>query len=112
MQWIRMPFGLVNAPATLYRLMRIVLKDLVLSYFDESLVHTRNWSQHPCGLRSLLTALRAHGFSVNPEKLSIGQTRIEFLGHVVSNGSLLPLSSKVKKVLSFATPTLKNRFTA
>ncbi|GFO25036.1 reverse transcriptase [Plakobranchus ocellatus] len=42
MQWVRMPFGLVNAPATFCRLMRIVLKDLphVLSYFDDSLVTT------------------------------------------------------------------------
>ncbi|GFO13479.1 Pol polyprotein [Plakobranchus ocellatus] len=42
MQWVRMPFGLVNAPATFCRLTRVVLKDLfhVLSYFDDSLVHT------------------------------------------------------------------------
>ncbi|GFN92659.1 Pol polyprotein [Plakobranchus ocellatus] len=106
-----MPFGLVNAPATFCRLMRIVLIDLphVLSYFDESLIHTGNWSQHPCGLRSLSTALRAHGLTVNPEKLSIGQTKIEFLGHAVTNGSLLPLTSKVKKVMSFATPITKKQ---
>ncbi|GFO17252.1 hypothetical protein PoB_004375700 [Plakobranchus ocellatus] len=111
MQWVRMSFGLVNAPATPCRLVLIVLKDLpyVLSYFDDSLVHARNWSQYPSGLRSLLTALRAHGFTVNPEKLSIGQTRIEFLGHVVTNDSLLPLPSKVRKVLSFATSTTKKQ---
>ncbi|GFO24205.1 reverse transcriptase [Plakobranchus ocellatus] len=81
MQWVRMPLGLVNAPATFCRLMHIVLKDLpsVLSCFDHSLVHIHNWSQHPSGLCSLLTALRAHGFTDNPEKLSIGQTRTAFL---------------------------------
>ena len=88
MQWRRMPFGLVNAPATFCRLMRIVLHDkpFLLSYFefDDTLLHSRSWDEHILGLRLLLSTLRDHGLTVNPSKLVIGQTSIHFLGHSVS----------------------------
>ncbi|GFO05646.1 scan domain-containing protein 3 [Plakobranchus ocellatus] len=111
MHWCRMPFGLVGAPAQFIRLMHIVLKDCpnLLNYFDDTLVHTPTWVQHPDSLRTLFTALRKHGLTVNPAKLSIRQTRIEFLGHVVSNGTLAPLPSKVQKVVDLRTPTTKKQ---
>ncbi|GFO11461.1 retrovirus-related pol polyprotein from transposon 17.6 [Plakobranchus ocellatus] len=111
MHWCRMPFGLVGAPAQFIRLMRIMLKDCpnLLNYFDDTLVHTPTWVQHPDSLRTLFAALRKHDLTVNPAKLSIGQTRIEFLGHVVSNGTLAPLPSKVQKVVDLRTPTTKKQ---
>ena len=76
MQWRRMPFGLVNAPATFCRLMRIVLHDkpVLLSYIDDTLLHFRTWDEHILGLRLLLSNQRDHGRTVNPSKLVIGQT--------------------------------------
>ncbi|GFR98235.1 Pol polyprotein [Elysia marginata] len=57
MQWTRMPFGLVNAPATFCRLMRLVFNEepMLLSYFDDTLLHTRSWEDHVLDLRLLLT---------------------------------------------------------
>ncbi|GFR64803.1 SCAN domain-containing protein 3, partial [Elysia marginata] len=68
MQWTRMPFGLVNAPATFCSLMRLALNNepMLLSYFKGTLLHTRSWEDHVIGLRLLLTILRNHGLTVNP----------------------------------------------
>ena len=111
MQWTRMPFGLVNAPATFCRLMRIVLHDKpwLLSYFDDTLLHTRSWEDHITGLQMLLSTLREHGLTVNPSKLVIGQTSIQFLGHSVSNGTLAPVASQVSKVLDLKAPSTKKQ---
>ena len=111
MQWRRMPFGLVNAPATFCRLMKIVLHDKpgLLSYFDDTLLHSRTWDEHILGLRLLLSTLRDHGLTVNPSKLVIGQTSIHFLGHSVSNGTLAPIASQVSKVLDLKTPSTKKQ---
>ena len=111
MQWRRMPFGLVNAPATFGRLMRIVLHDkpCLLSYFDDTLLHSLTWDEHILGLRLLLSTLRDHGLTVNPSKLVIGQTSVHLLGHSMSNGTLAPIASQVSKVLDLKTPSTKKQ---
>ncbi|GFO45779.1 Pol polyprotein [Plakobranchus ocellatus] len=60
MQWVRMPFGLVTAPPTFCRLMRLVIGQTpnVLSYFDDTLVFAISWQQHMVALRTLLVLLR------------------------------------------------------
>ncbi|GFS09226.1 hypothetical protein ElyMa_006615500 [Elysia marginata] len=97
MQWARMPFGLVTAPATFCRLMRLVLEDKLqlLSYFNDKLLHARTWDEHLVGLKTLLSTLKDHGSTVNPSKLVVGQKSVHFLGHSVSNGKLFtsPYSS-------------------
>ncbi|GFN80255.1 polyprotein [Plakobranchus ocellatus] len=57
MQWVRVPFGLVTAPTTFCRLMRLVIGQTpdLLSYFDDTLVFATSWQQHIVALRTLLT---------------------------------------------------------
>ncbi|GFO17310.1 Pol polyprotein [Plakobranchus ocellatus] len=74
MQWTRMPFGLITAPATFCRLMRLVIGDRqnFLSYFDDTMTHTHSWFGHLTALRTLFSLFRQHGLHANPAKLSIG----------------------------------------
>ena len=111
MQWTRTPFGVITAPATFCRLMRIVLADVknILNYFDDTLLHTSSWSEHIDGLRCLLQTFKNHGLTVNPQKLIIGQSSIEFLGHRVTVGTMTPLPRQVSKVLDLKTPTSKKQ---
>ncbi|GFO48475.1 reverse transcriptase [Plakobranchus ocellatus] len=109
MQWVRMPFGLVTAPATFCRLMRIVIGQTpdLLSYFDDTLVFATSWQQHIVALRTLLTLLRRHGLHVNPSKLSIASSSVEFLGHMVSSGTLVPVQKKMDTILQLSVPVKK-----
>ncbi|GFO08994.1 Pol polyprotein [Plakobranchus ocellatus] len=86
MQWTNMPFGLITAPTTFCRLMRLVIGDRqnFLSYFDDTMTHTRSWSGHLTAIRTLFSLLRQHGLHANPAKLSIGFSKTEFLGHMTS----------------------------
>ncbi|GFN82062.1 Pol polyprotein [Plakobranchus ocellatus] len=109
MQWVRMPFGLVTAPATFCRLMRLVIGQTpdLLSYFDDTLVFVMSWQQHIVALRSLLVLLGRHGLHVNPSKVSIGSSFVEFLGHVVRSGTLVPVQKKMVKILQLSVPVKK-----
>ncbi|GFR72849.1 LReO_3 protein [Elysia marginata] len=105
MHWTRMPFGLVNAPAT------FVLNDkpILLSYFDDTLLYTCSWKDPVLSLRMLVTNLRNHDLTVHPGKLVFGQTSIEFLGHSVSNGTHAPIASHVSKVLHLRAPSTQKK---
>ncbi|GFO03057.1 reverse transcriptase [Plakobranchus ocellatus] len=109
MQWVRMPFGLVTAPTTFCRLMRLVIGQTpnLLSYFDDTLVFATSWQQHIAALRTLLTLLRRHGLHANPSKLSIGSSSVEFLGHMVSSGTLVPVQKKMDKILQLSVSVKK-----
>ncbi|GFO24950.1 retrovirus-related pol polyprotein from transposon 297 [Plakobranchus ocellatus] len=111
MQWTRMPFGLITAPATFCRLMRLVIGDRqnFLSYFDDTMTHTRSWSGHLTALRTLFSLLRQHGLHANPAKLSIGFSKTEFLGHMISHGTLAPVQDKVSKLINLTVPTTKKQ---
>ena len=92
--------------------MRTVFSDKqwLLSYFDDTLLHTRAWDDRIIGLRVLLPSLQEHCLTVSPSKLVIGQTSVQFLGHSVSNGTLLaPVTSQVSKVLDLKTPPIKTQ---
>ncbi|GFO46872.1 polyprotein [Plakobranchus ocellatus] len=109
MQWVRMPFGLDTAPATFCWLMRLVIGQTpdLLSYFGDTLVFATSWQQHIVALRSLLVLLRRHGLHVNPSKVSIGGSSVEFLGHMVSSGTLVPVQKKMDKMLQLSVPVKK-----
>ena len=47
-QFVRMPFGLVNAGATYERMMRKLLSGMqgVVNYVDDVIVHSSTWDEH------------------------------------------------------------------
>ena len=63
----KMPFGLVNAPATFQRLMEIVLTGLARDgchvYLDDVLVYGKTLEEHNANLASVLTRIRKQGLS-------------------------------------------------
>ena len=91
-QFIRMPFGLVSAPAVFARMMRMLhLADLSAeNFFDDILVHSASWSDHLHHVRNVLDRLKSYGLTARPSKILAGFQSLEFLGHVVESGVLRP----------------------
>ena len=111
MQWVRMPFGLVTAPATFARMMRLLHLEQhsALNFFDDILVKSECWQMHLHHVKGVLSALRANGLTARPSKLQAGFRKLEFLGHVVGEGRLQPEPAKVKKILEVATPRTRRQ---
>ena len=110
-QFIRMPFGLVSAPAVFARMMRMLhLADLSAeNFFDDILVHSASWSDHLHHVRNVLDRLKSYGLTARPSKILAGFQSLEFLAHVVGSGVLRPDESKTDKILQVSTPTTKKQ---
>jgi hypothetical protein len=110
-QFTRMPFGLSTAPSTFARMMRLLFLDrfFAQSFFDDILVATRTWREHLIGLDGLLSELAMHGLTVRPSKVELGFQSIEFLGHRIQEGQIMPVQGKVSKILQVAVPTTKKQ---
>ena len=87
-QFVRMPFGLANAPATYSRLVTRALRHLpsseVLCYLDDTAVHSPDAWGHLRVLRKVLTAFRAAGLQISPGNAQLFRDHIKYLGHEIS----------------------------
>lgn len=102
-----MPFGLKNAPATFQRAMDFLLGDLrhngVSVYLDDILIHADTVEECMERVKNVLGRLQGAGLTINLEKCSFFPQRLEYLGHVLEHGKLLPNPKRVK-ALSLIRP--------
>ena len=107
-QFRKMPFGLVNAPATFQRLMEVVLSGLArrvcVVYLDDVLVFGRTIEEHNANLAQVLERLRRAGLRLKPKKCHFALTEVEYLGHVVSAKGVRTDPKKIEAVGKFPTP--------
>ena len=110
-QFTRMPFGLITAPATFARMMRMLEleKCSSMNFFDDILTASDTWEQHLIDVGRMLECLEKNGLTVRPSKIFAGFQELEFLGHMVGGGRIRPEKSKVEKILSVPRPTSKKQ---
>ncbi len=104
-----MSFGLRNAPATFQRLMNRVVSGLegCAVYLDDLVVFSDSWDLHLKRLRAVLGRLSEAKLTVNLAKCSFAQATITYLGKVVGNGEVRPLSAKVQAICEYPAPITK-----
>ena len=83
-----MPFRLVNAPATLQRLMETCLGDLQLNwclfYLNDIIVFSETPKDHLVQLRVVKQKLKDVGVKVKPSKCQFLKKSLMYLGHKIS----------------------------
>jgi hypothetical protein len=106
-EYLRMPFGLMNAGTTFQWKVDRVVADLeaVIAYVDNMGVASRNAEEHAVHLRQLFTRLREHGLVINMEKCVFGAPSTQFLGHHLSAEGVEPLPENVLAVTDFPRPS-------
>jgi hypothetical protein len=106
-EYLRMPFGLMNADATFQRKVDREVADLeaVITYVDDMDVASCNAEEHAIHLRQLFTHLKEHGLVINVEKCVFGASSIQFLGHHLSAEGMEPLPENVSAVTNFPRPS-------
>jgi RNase H-like domain found in reverse transcriptase/Reverse transcriptase (RNA-dependent DNA polymerase)/Integrase zinc binding domain len=91
-RFLRMPFGLVNAPSTFQRAMDVILSRVkwrfALVYLDEVIVFSQSYSQHLSDLADVLDLLRNAGVTLRLKKCHFFKKRVKYLGHIVTPGKL------------------------
>lgn len=101
-EYVRVPFGLKNAPPFFQQTMSTVLSGLVGNvcevFVDDIIVHGEDDADFLRNLRSVLLRLRAYDFRVKLSKCRLGLGAVEYLGHIV-DGQGIRLSSARKQGL-------------
>ena len=112
-QWTVMPFGLKTAGAIFSRMMRLMLQPLNLqevdNFMDDILIATDSKERHLQCLRLLFQRLEEVSLSARPSKCYLGFRRLEYLGHIVGQGSIQPEDSKMAKIRDTTQPTTKKQ---
>ncbi|KAK1626320.1 hypothetical protein QYE76_000635 [Lolium multiflorum] len=88
-EFLVMPFGLSNAPATFQALMNDVLspylRRFVLVFFDDILIYSTSWAEHLQHVAIIFNELQTHRLHLKRSKCSFGTTSVAYLGHVISD---------------------------
>jgi transposase InsO family protein len=106
--FVKMAFGLCNAPATYARIMNLVLRgltwDIVLAFLDDILVLGKSYSEHLTNLASVFSRFREYGLKLKPNKCELFQKKVEFLGRFVSESGVELGHKAIEVVLNWPRP--------
>ena len=107
-EFLVMPFGLCNAPATFQALMNDVLRQFlrrfVLVFFDDILIYSRTWADHLRHLCAVLSELRRHQLFLKRSKCAFGEGTVSYLGHIISETGVAMDPAKVQAILDWPVP--------
>ncbi|KAI5150472.1 hypothetical protein ENBRE01_1516 [Enteropsectra breve] len=108
LEYTRMPFGLCNAPSTFQSVMNTVLKEenwiFAIPYLDDIIVFSQSIEEHKRHLEIILGKIKAAGLSLNNNKSRFFQTEVEFLGNVISRGTVKPDPKKIQAIIECQPP--------
>ncbi|GMF22433.1 unnamed protein product [Phytophthora fragariaefolia] len=110
-EWLVMPQGLMNAPATFHRCVTHLLRsvhDLAPSYFDDVFIHSRavnGKSEVEMHKEQLFPLMRKHKLYANLKKRIFGASEIPVLECLVGKDGVRPDPGKVRVINEWPTPS-------
>ena len=107
-QWRVLPMGLCNSASTFQRLMNMVLAGLTytscLVYLDDIIIMASTLEEHQARLEEVFRRIRTAKLKLRPDKCTILQKEVVFLGHVVSAAGIKVDERKMAVVREWERP--------
>ena len=107
-EFLRMPYGLCNAPATFQHLMQNCLGELnlqyALIYLDDVIVYSRTPEEHLKRLQAVLDRFALNGLKLKPSKCHFFKESLTYLGHEISAAGMLPGQEGIQKIAEMGYP--------
>ena len=76
----------------------------VVYYLDDILITGVTREEHTQNLKNVLSKLQKFGLRLNEAKCKFFQTKIEFLGHVITPNGISPTEQRVDNILQTPAP--------
>ena len=107
-KYVKVPFGLAQAPAYFQELMTGILKDFsfVIAYLDNIIIFRKTPQEHLSHIRKVFEKLRSAKLSMKMSKCNFFSKEIQYLGHILSTTGIQPLLSKTHAIQHMQLPTM------
>lgn len=108
-EYLRMPFGLKNAPSVFQRFINTIFRQLIDSnkvqiYMDDILVATTTIDEHIHILSEVFELIKQSSLSLNLNKCKFLFEEIDYLGYRVSAAGIRPNPQNIEAVEGFPVP--------
>ena len=107
-EFIRMPFGLCNAPATFQRVMNYILRDVsgikALVYLDDVIIFSETFEDHLRDIKEVFTLIQNAGLKLKLKKCQFMKKSVQYLGHIISRDGIEPDPKTIEKIANYKTP--------
>ena len=103
-EYLRMPFGIKNAPSHFQRMMDSIFGSFIcqcwmMIYIDDIIIYSEDWDTHIQKISLVLeTAIQA-GLKMSIKKCNFGYGELKALGHIVFGPTLAIDQNKVAAVI-------------
>ena len=108
-EWVVMPMGLSNAPATCQRVMNEMLAGCLdkyaFIYLDDIMIYSKTAAEHLMHVQLVLEALDRYNFKVKLQKCTFAKKQTRFLGYLVSDEGIAADPAKVEAVVNWPVPS-------
>ena len=93
-EWIRIPYGITNAPPAFQRFINSCLANfrdkICIAYLDDILVFSKTFEDHVVDVKKILHCLRKRGVKLNPGKCELFKREVRYLGRLISEYGYRP----------------------
>ena len=108
-QYIRLSFGLTNAPESFQRLLKHVLRDyigkFVILYINSIIIFSSTFEDHLSHVTHVLQTLRVAHHKVRIDKCQFAKNYVKLLGHLITPSGVGPNKKNIEAASSFPIPT-------
>ena len=106
-KYVKVPFGLAQAPAYFQELMTGILKDFnfTIAYLDDIIIFSKTSEEHLSHIRKVFEKLWSAKLSMKMSKCNFFSKEIQYLGHILSATGIRPLPSKTHTIQHMHLPT-------
>jgi hypothetical protein len=89
------------------QLLQQYLRKFVLVFFYDILIYSKTEDDHVQHLNTVLSLLHQHSLFAKRSKCAFGQSKVEYLGHIISSEGISTDPSKIIAVQSWPPPKNK-----
>ena len=102
-QYKVMLFRMKNAPATFQRLINCLVTDIkgYEAFIDNTIVYSNNWKTHLDTMQQFFQCLSKANLTINLTKSKFGSGTVTYLRHIVQEGPVKPIRTKIKAISVF-----------
>ena len=106
-EYVKVLFGLAQAPAYFQELMTGILKDFpfTIAYLDDIIIFSKTPQEHLSLICMVFKKFRSANLSMKKSKCSFFSKEIQYLSHILSATGIQPLPSKTHAIQNMNPPT-------